>query len=61
MSPSLLVLVAALCFSECILVADRLDIETPVLFKVTSFFTQLIVHNDSFDLVVGRRFIVSRR
>ena len=61
LSPSLLVLVAALCFSECILVADRLDIETPVLFKVTSFFTQLIVHNDSFDLVVGRRFIVSRR
>ena len=34
---------------------------TPIRFKVTSFFTQLIVHNDSFDLVLGRRFIVSRR
>ena len=38
LSPSLLVLAAAHCFSECILVADRLDIETPILFKVTSFF-----------------------
>ena len=28
---------------------------TPNRFKVTSFFTQLIVHNDSFDLVVGRK------
>ena len=61
LSPSLLVLAVAHCFSECILVADRLDIETPILFKVTSFFTQLIVYNDSFDLVVGRRFIVSCR
>ena len=34
---------------------------TPIRFKVPSFIPHPIVHNDSFDLVVGRRFIVSRR
>ena len=34
---------------------------TPIRFKVPSFISHFIVHNDSFGLVVGRRFIVSRR
>ena len=34
---------------------------TPIRFKVPSFIPQFIVHNDSFDLVLGRRFIVSRK
>ena len=36
-------------------------LQTPIRFKVLSFIPHFIVHNDSFDLVVGRRFIVSRR
>ena len=34
---------------------------TPIRFKVPSFIPQVIAHNDSFDLAVGRRFIVSRK
>ena len=36
-------------------------LQTLIRFKVPSFIPHLIVQNDSFDLVIGRRFIVSRR
>ena len=43
------------------LYVDGIQLLTPIRFKVPSFIPQFIVHNDSFDLAVGRRFIVSRK
>ena len=40
---------------------ELLFLITPIRFKAPSFIPHLIVHNESFDLVIGRRFIVSRR